>query len=924
VATVSPTKASATPLTGRRAEREELDRLLTAIRSGESRSLVLRGEPGVGKTRLLEYLIERASDCRIERAAGVQSEMELAFAGLHQLLVPMLTRIDYLPPPQRDALRIAFGDLAGTPPDHFLVALAVLGLLSEVAEERPLLCLVDDEQWLDRASAQVLAVVARRLEAESVGLVFAAREASDELGGLPELVIEGLRDDDARALLEAVCTWPVDPRVRDRMISETGGNPLALLEFARTSTPADAAGGFALPSAAPLSRDIEEAFRRRLRELPAPTRRLLLVAAADPVGEPTLVWRAAGSLGIDSEAATPAVEDGLVEFGPRVRFYHPLVRSAAYRSAAAEERQRVHRALAEATDPATDPDRRAWHLAHSASGPDEAVAVELVRSADRAHARGGFAAAAAFLERAATLTPEPERRIERLLAAVRAKRDAGALDDALELLVAVEAGPVDELRVAEVERLRGQIALEQQRGGDAAPLLLDAARRFDRLDAELARETHLESLVAATWAGDGGGMHAAVAAARAAPLGARASRPADAIVEALATRAADGFAAAAPLLGQALEFLLGPNGESGQSDWQGLAGARLGNVIALELWDAEAWHLIVKRMEAGARRTGALARLRLALNFVAISRLLGGDLATASFLTEQDRRLAGATGNRPLAYTKMFVAAWRGREPEATEAIDAALEEAKARGLGIFANAAGIARAVLFNGLGRHRAARDAGLPAFEQDQLGQGPAIIPELLEGAGRSGDGASVEAVVAWLSERTAARPTDWSAGLEARGRALLSGGEEADRLYQESIERLGGTPIRVESARAHLLYGEWLRRERRRIDARGHLRTAHEMFGAMGAQAFAERARRELLATGETVRKRSPETRDDLTPQEAQIAGLAREGLSNPEIGARLFISPRTVQYHLRKVFTKLGITSRYQLEAVLGELEEHRP
>ena len=418
----------------------------------------------------------------------------------------------------------------------------MLSLLSEVAEERPLVCLVDDEQWLDRASAQVLAFVARRLEAESVGLVFAARVPSDELAGLPELVVEGLREGDARALLDSVLTGPLDARVRDQIVSETRGNPLALLELPRGVTPAELAGGFGLPGAVPLSGRIEESFRRRLEALPADTRRLLLVAAADPVGDPLLVWRAAGRLGIGTEAATPAAEAGLIEFGARVRFRHPLVRSAAYRSASVQERQDVHRALAEVTDPELDPDRRAWHRAQAAPGPDEDVAEELERSAGRAQARGGLAAAAAFLERAAMLTPEPGRRAQRLLAAARAKRDAGALDAALGLLVAVEAGPLDALRTAEVEHLRGQIAFDQRRVGDAARLLLSAARRLEPLDAGLARETHLEALGAAMWAGDldsPGGVLEAAEAARAAPPGPDPPRAVDVLLDAFAT-AVDG------------------------------------------------------------------------------------------------------------------------------------------------------------------------------------------------------------------------------------------------------------------------------------------------------------------------------------------------------------------------------------------------
>jgi DNA-binding CsgD family transcriptional regulator len=904
---------------GRRGERDVLDELVEAVRTGESRALVVRGEPGVGKTALLEYLVEQASGYRVARAVGVQSEMELAFAGLHQLCAPMLDRLERLPVPQRDALRTAFGMSPGSAPDRFLLGLAVLSLLSDIAEERPLVCLVDDEQWLDRASAQVMAFVARRLEAESVALVFAARDPSDDLAGLPELVVAGLGEDDARTLLDAVLTGPLDAHVRDQIVSETRGNPLALVELVRGLTPAELAGGFGLPGAVPLAGRIEECFRERLEALPIETQRLMMLAAADPVGEPLLVWRAAERLGVRPEAATPAADAGLLEFDTRVRFRHPLVRSAAYRSALPEERRAAHGALAAVTDPEIDPDRRAWHRAQATAAPDEDVAEELERSAGRAQARGGLAAAAAFLERAAMLTPEPARRAERLLEAARVKRDAGALDAALGMLVAVEAGPLDALLSAQVERLRGQIALEQQRAGDAARLLLSAARQLESLNAASARETHLEALVAAMWAGDLGGpgaMVAAAEAARSAPPGPGPPRASDVLLEGLALRLTEGYAAAAPTLTRALELVLAPVGadEAGRRLW--LTGGRAGATVAVELWDAESWHFLAGRQAQVARDTGALVQLRVALNFVAGSHLLAGELTSAALMIEEDRLVAEATGNVAITFTEMMLEAWRGDEARASELIEATVREAGARGLGRFVMLASYASSVLDNGFGRHDAARDAAWRAFELDLPGFGHLVVSELAEAASRTGETALVRAALEWLSERTSVTRTDWLLGIEARVRALLSDGEDAERLYRESIERLGRTRVRLELARAHLVYGEWLRRENRRVDAREQLRAAHEMFSAMGAEAFADRARRELLATGETVRKRIVETRGDLTAREAQIARLARDGLSNPEIGMRLFISPRTVQYHLRKVFIKLGIRSRSQLDRVL--------
>ena len=930
-------RGRAAELQGRRGECAMLDRLVEAVRAGESRALVLCGEAGAGKTALLDYLAGHAPGCRVARAAGVQSEMELAFAAVHQLCAPMLGRLERLPGPQREALSTAFGLSAGPAPDRFLIGLAVLGLLSDVAGKRPLLCVVDDQQWLDRASTQVLAFVARRLQAESVGLVFAAREAGEELGGLPGLLVEGLRDGDARALLDSVFTGPLDARVRDQIVSEARGNPLALLELPRGLTPAQLAGGFGLPGAIPLPGRLEESFQRQLDALPPETRRLVQLAAADPVGDPVLVWQAAEHLGIGAGAVTAAAEAGLLEFGAQVRLRHPLVRSMAYRSASLQDRREAHRALAEVTDPQADPDRRAWHRAQAAPGPDDDVAAELERSASRAQARGGMAAAAAFLEQAALLTREPARRAQRLLAAARAKRDAGALDAALALLVAAESqgsGPRQALRIAEVEHLRGQIALDQRRGSDASRLLLNAARRFEPLNPGLARETHLEALwEAAMQSGvrDGGdAVREAAEAARAAPPGPDPSRPVDVLLDAFALRFTQGHAPASPALRRALDLVLALDVDATEaSRWLLPSGGRISQIVALELWDFESWHALATRQARLAREAGALVHLQFALNYLARAHLLAGDLTTAALMLEEDHLIAEATGNPPVADTEMMLAAWRGREPEASELIEATMQEAAARGLGRMASFAAYVSSVLYNGLGRLDAARDAAWQSFEHGQLGRGPLVVSELAEAAARTGDVAAAGATLEWLSERTRVSPTDWALGIEARVRALLSergpgAGENADGCYQESIHRLGRTRLRAELARTHLLYGEWLRREHRRADAREQLRTAYEMLNAMGMEAFAERARRELTSAGEPAGKhaRAPAGPHPvpagaaLTAQEALVARLARDGLSNPEIGARLFISSRTVQYHLRKVFTKLGISSRSQLYRVL--------
>src|SRR5712692_8491163 len=871
MATLSPVSRRVTALTGRRSECDVLDRLIEVVGAGESRALVVRGEPGVGKTALLEYLVEQAPGFRVVRAAGVQSEMELAFAGLHQLLASMLDRLEGLPVPQSEALRTAFGLASGRPPDRFFLGLAVLTLLSNVAEEQPLLCVVDDEQWLDRASADVLAFVARRLDRESVGLIFAARAASDQLAGLPELVVGGLTEADAGALLDSILTAPLDPRVRDQIVSETRGIPLAMLEVLRDLTPAELAGGFGIAGGVPVSGSIEETFRRRIDALPSDSRRLLQLAAADPVGDPLLVWRAAERLGISTDAATAPAQVGLLEFGARVRFRHPLVRAAAYWSASPQERQEAHRALAEVTDREIDPDRHAW-------------------------------------------------RAERLLAAVRAKRDAGDFEAALGLLVTLETEQLDSYSTAEAEHLRGQIALEQQRGSDAAPLLLSAARRLTPLDAARAREAHLEALVAALWAGDldrPGGVLAAAEAARAAPAGPEPPRAVDVVLDALAIRLTGGYEAAAPMLTRALELLLAQDigsDEVGRSLW--LAASRSTTAIAIELWDADAVHTLATRQLAVAREAGALVQLRLALNFLGGTLAYSGELAMAELLFDEDRLVAEATGNQPVLYNDVLVAVWRGQDAKATELLEATRREASARGMGRFVSSLTHLESVLSNALGRYEAAGDAAWQAFERDDLGFGSLIVPELAEAASRTGDAALLNTALEWLTERARVTPTEWARGIEARVRALSSDGSVAEAHYRAALEHFGRTRLRIGLARTHLLYGEGLRREQRRVDAREQLHTAVDMLSTMGVEAFADRARRELLATGETVRKRRVETRGDLTAQETQIARLAREGLTNPEIGAQLFISPRTVQYHLRKVFLKLGISSRAELERVL--------
>ena len=903
--------AAQTTLRGRDAECAVLDGLLDAVRNGESRVLVLRGEPGVGKTALLEHAIGSARDLRLVRAVGVESEMELAFAALQQLCAPMLHRVEHLPGPQQEALRVAFGLSGGEAPDRFVVGLAALGLISETAEERPLLCLVDDAQWLDHASGLALAFVARRLLAESVAIVFATREPRQELSRLPELVVEGVGDDDARLLLESGLRGPLDERVRDRFLAETRGNPLALLELPRSLTTAELAGGFGLPDAPALADRIEQSFLARLQSVPRETQQLLLTAAAEPVGDVTLLWRAAELLGIGPDRLAPAESAGLIELDGRVRFRHPLVRSAVYGAADQADRREAHAALAEATDPEVDPDRRAWHRAQAAVGLDEDVARELERSADRAQGRGGVAAAAAFLARAAELTPDPAPRGARALAAAQAKLEAGAPEAAHALAATAELTPLDELQRARLQRLRAQIVFALRRGSDAPPLLLDAARRLVPLDPGQARETCLEALAAAIFAGrldDGPGV---LEVARATSAASQPPGPIDLLLNGLATRVTEGYAAGVPPLRAALEaFQRDDANNPANNHWLWLACR-----VAADLWEHEMWDELASRGERLAREAGALNILPDAAAYRAGMHVHAGEYAAARALLEEAQAIAEATGTALLTPGGPMVAAYRGNEAEALALIEAARRDATARRQGMALSLIDCANAVLCNGLGRYEEALTAAEEACAQDEMSLYSLALVELIEAAARSNRPELAATALERLSVRTQASATEWALGLEARSRGLLTDGSSAEAHYEEAVKRLARGRVAPHLARAQLVYGEWLRRENRRVDAREQLRAAHDTFNTIGAQAFAERASRELLATGETARRRAVDTSDALTPQEAQIARLARDGFSNPEIGAQLFISPRTVQYHLHKVFAKLDIASRIQLGRV---------
>jgi len=901
-------------LRGRLAEREELDRALGSVRAGESAVLVVRGEAGMGKTTLLGYVAEQASGCRVAQIAGVESELELPFAALHQLCSPMFDLIPTLPDPQQQALHVAFGHSTGAAPDKFVVGLAVLGLLAEAAAKLPLVCVVDDAQWLDEASGKVLGFVARRLVAESVLMVFAIREPTDQqvLAGMPAITLDGLGPEDAQALLSAAVPGRLDRMVRDRIVAETRGNPLALLELSRSGR-AGLMGGFGLPTSG--AGDLQDLYVRRVRAMPETTRTLLLLAAADPTGDATLLWRAAQRLGLGKEAAAAAEEDGLIEIGARITFRHPLIRSAAYAAGTADDRRAVHLALAAATDPEVDAERRIWHRAVATTAPDEEVAAELEQAAVRVETRGGAAASAAMLQRAVALTPEPGQRAERALAAAQAHLDAGAFDAGLALLAEAEADAVDDLQRARVDLVRGLVDRAARSGREAPVALLRAARRLEALDLRLSRHTYLDAWSAALVAGDlalaEGSLPNVSAAACSAPVDPAGPVPGDHLIEGLATLITQGAAAAASSLQKAVAAFLDDQAPADQFLHCGVLVAD----AALALWDDEAWDAASTRHVTLARATGALAPLANALNAHRVVALWRGDVDQARELGLEEQTVKEVTGTRRVSYGDLFLLAYQGHAVTAAPILAAAADEAAARGEGLGQQIADRAAALLHLGLGRYREATAAAARAA-RGNLGPFTAqALPDLVEAAVRSGENSVAEEALARLASCADVPDSNWAAGLLARSNALVTG-TESD--YLEAVERIGRTRLRFELARTRLLYGEWLRREGRRSDARAQLREAHEEFVTMGADGFAERARHELLATGEKVRRRTVDTLDELTPQEEHIARLARDGRTNPEIGAELYISARTVEWHLRKVFGKLGISSRRELADALPQ------
>ena len=911
---------------GRRAERETVEQLLTQAQAGRSGALVVRGEAGIGKTALMEQAREAAASAgfRVESSVGVEAEAQFAFAGLHQLCDPLLGRLDALPDPQQAALGVAFGLRAGPAPDRFLVGLATLTLVAEVAEAAPLLCLVDDAQWLDEASAQIFAFVARRVAAERLALVFGLRDTGagedHRFAGLPELRLEGLGESDAHGLLAAAVPVPLDDVVRDRIVAEARGNPLALLELPRGAALAQLAGGFELPDAHSVPQRIEGAFRRRSAGLPAETRLLLLVAAADPTGETELLWRAASHLGITADAAAPAEVAGLLEIDTRVRFRHPLVRSAVYQAATPPDRRRAHDALTAATDPQTDPDRRAWHRAQAVQGTDEEAAAGLERSAGRARARGGMAAAAAFLQRAVELTPKPAVRARRALDAAQTMQEAGASGPALELLTVAAAQPPDDLRRARMQLLRAKIAFHLTFGSEVPAMLLDAARMVAPLNASLSRETYLDALDAAIVLGGPGHPRDAgrvAEAARSAPPPPGPPTTADLLLDGLVTTFTQGYGAGVPGLRRAAQALRDdpPPPPQVATGSEGRRWLWLGSRVAVALFDDDLAHQLMSRNVRLAREAGALAALPVALVNLSTNLLLEGDFARAEELAAEEAAITKAIGALPIPFTRLALDAWRGRSTETIELWTLVARDADGRGPGTAVTFAEYASAVLHNGLGDYRTAMDAAAQACETDELPQSNCALPELVEAAVRAGRPERAAAALDELESRVRASSTAWGRGIAARSRALTSSGPAAEDHYREAIELLGACRIATHLARTHLVYGEWLRREGRRQDARQQLRTAHKLLSEMGAEAFAERAARELRATGEHPRRRTAQPTDVLTAQELHIARLVGTGATSREVASQLFLSPRTIEAHLRSIFRKLDITSRRQLREI---------
>ncbi len=906
------TEVTPTRLVGRLPERQLLQRLVADVAAGRSRALVLRGEDGVGKSALLRHLTGELTGWRILSVQAGPAECGVSYSALHRLCSPLLGQLDALSVPQREALERSFGLRPGPAAEPALTALATYALVVNAAKDYPLACVVDDAHWLDPASASAQSYLARRLSAERVALLCASRPTADgdPLLQLPAMRMTGLAVPDARRLLLDKLVGPLDGSVAARIVAECRGNPRVLLGLPATWGTAELAGGFAVSDGQQVPPPLRRRWSERIRALPPETRLLVVAAAAEPLGDPLLLRRAAEALGTVLDAVSPAVDAGLLQVHSRVLFAHPLIRDVAYGSCTADERARAHGALAAATDPDADADRRAWHRAWATRAADDSVASALEAAAAQAHARGGLAAGAAFLTRATELTADARIRSRRAVDAAAANLEAGSFDIARTMLDVARAHRADEPLAAHIALVEARLALAEVGGNEATLALQQAARRLEPVERRLACETYVDALTAAAFQSvphEPGGLRETARAARAVLPTLAATGTAGLLLSALASFAETGTSTSH--CRTALRAV-SEDSERGELRW-----LWHGTLLAFNTWDDRTARLLANRHVRVCRTTGALSQLPLALGAAAIMAMLDGELSTASSVLAAGRttgRALGVDGDPPAA---LLVHAWRGRAQDRV-VVDDGRELAAARGDGHLLAMADYAQAVLRNGSGDRTEALSAALRAVVEHDFLASNWCWAELVEAAARAGRQDLAEEGVHELAHRTRGAGSDWASGVHARSAALVSTGVAAEDAYRRAIDHLRRTKLRLELARTHLLYGEWLRHVDRRSDARIELHTAYDAFLAMGMEAFAARARAELSLSGGAVRPLAGE-QDALTAQEEQIAGLARDGLSNPEIGALLFLSSRTVEWHLRKVFTKLGISSRRELRRALG-------
>ncbi|KAA0100033.1 LuxR family transcriptional regulator [Mycolicibacterium sp. P1-18] len=902
---------------GRRTELDVMAELVDAARHGRSGSVVLRATAGLGKTYLLDRVVdEYATDMQVIAISGIEAETVFDYAALQRLCSQLLGHVDRLPELQRRALKVAMGAESGDPPDPFLVGLAVVNLLSEAGAQRPLLCIVDDAQWIDDVSRQALGFAARRLQADRVAMIFATRDADAyHLDGLRQLRLPPLTDAESRTLLDAVLPGRLDHRVRDRLLGEAAGNPLALTEMPVTLTPGELAGGFGLVNPRTSPGSVEDVFTQRLQALPERTRLLLLIAAAEPAGEAGWLWAAAERLGLGVDDAAAAEAAGLVRLDTRIGFRHPLVRAAIYRSEPAAQRHRVHAALAETITGPDAADYRTWHRAHAISTPLEAIAAELVVSAERARHRGGIAAAAAFLTYSVELTPDAGTRARRALGAAAAKLDAGDIGAATRLVDTAAATTVDAGHHARVALMRARLAFASDRGREGPRLLLAAARELADLEPDASRDTYLEALMAAMIVGrlaeDADGPVAVAVAARRAPPPATPPRSVDLLLDALITRFTDGYVTAAPALKKALlAYLRDVHAGTADPRWHDVT-----NRICLDLYDFSAYAVLAGKQLEMLRAAGELTVLPAALTTLAAVHAIGGEFDAGQALLDEALVVASATGAPPHRSATAFLAAHRGDEELWRTSAGQTVSEGTDRGEGTELTVALLSKALLHNGLSWHEDALDACRSGLRYDDIGLYGCLLIETVEAAAYSGHHNEARDAAAELVTRATASPTESALGLAARATAIAKGAEATDVDFQQAIAHLERSPLAVYRARTHLVYGEWLRRHRGNGDAVAQLRLAHDLCTRIGADAFAERAARELEAAGGAAAQRNPRYDAGLTARERHISRLVRQGLGNAEVADKLLISHRTVEWHLRNIYNKLGVTSRRELRLV---------